>query len=83
VVRALICFPKKRGGMVFRDYHSFNLAMLAKQIWRLINEPNSLYARVLRAKYYPHGDILKAGPKTGSSFTWQSILVGIPLSRKV
>jgi hypothetical protein len=31
---------------------------------------------VLRAKYYPNGDILKAGPKNGSSFTWQSILAG-------
>jgi hypothetical protein len=58
------------GGMGFRDFHSFNLAMLAKQSWRLINEPDSLCARVLRAKYYPDGDILKAGPKAGSSFTW-------------
>jgi hypothetical protein len=32
---------------------------------------------VLRAKYYPQGDILKAGPKVGSSFTWQSIVAGL------
>jgi hypothetical protein len=32
---------------------------------------------VLRAKYYPTGDLLKAGPKKGSSFTWQSILEGL------
>jgi hypothetical protein len=56
--------------------------MLAKQGWRLINDPNSLCARVLRAKYYPHGDILKAGPKSGSSFTWQSILAGIPILKR-
>jgi hypothetical protein len=43
----------------------------------LINEPDSLCARVLIAKYYLDGDILKAGPKAGSSFTWQSILAGI------
>jgi hypothetical protein len=77
-----LCYPKKEGGMGFRDFHSFNLAMLAKQIWRLINEPNSLCARVLRAKYYPHGDILKAGPKAGSSFTWQSILAGLPTLKR-
>lgn len=41
--------------MGFRDFHSFNLAMLAKQVWRLINEPDSLCARVLRTKYYPDG----------------------------
>jgi hypothetical protein len=32
---------------------------------------------VLDAKYYPNGDILRAGPKAGSSFTWQSILSGL------
>jgi hypothetical protein len=72
-----MCYPKREGGMGFRDFQSFNLAMLAKQVWRLIEDPNSLCAKVLRAKYYPDGDILQAGPKTGSSFTWQSILAGL------
>ena len=65
------------GGLGFRDLHSFNLAMLAKQCWRLIQKPDSLCARVLGAKYFPHDDILKAGPKSGSSYTWQSIVAGI------
>jgi hypothetical protein len=51
--------------------------MLAKQSWRLLSSPESLCARVLKAKYYPTGDLLKAGPKKGSSFTWQSILEGL------
>jgi hypothetical protein len=72
-----LCYPKNDGGMGFRNFHSFNLAMLAKQGWMLITDLESLCARVLRAKYYPNGDILKAGPKTGSSFTWQSILAGL------
>ena len=63
--------------MGFRDFHSFNLAMLAKQVWRLVNEPESFCAKVLRAKYYLQGDILKAGLKSGSSFTWQSIIAGL------
>jgi len=65
-----LCKPKEKGGMGFRDMHSFYLAMLAKQVWRLLLELNSLHARVLRAKYYPDGRLLRAKAKTGSSFTW-------------
>jgi hypothetical protein len=72
-----LCYPKCDGGMGFRDFHSFNLAMLAKQVWRLATDQGSLCATVLRAKYYSHGDVLKASPKAGSSFTWQSIVAGI------
>ena len=72
-----MCIPKNDGGMEFRDLHAFNLAMLAKQVWRLLSNPDTLCARVLRAKYYPDGNLLKAGPKKGSSFMWQSIVVGL------
>ena len=58
-----LCFPKSEGGMGFRDLYSFNLAMLAKQCWRLITDPDSLCARVLKAKYYPNGSLLQATPK--------------------
>jgi hypothetical protein len=54
--------------------------MLAKQVWRLVCEPDSLYARVLRAKYYPHSKFLKAKMKSGASFTWLSILAGFSVS---
>jgi len=69
--------PKGSGGMGFRDIQSFNLAMLAKQVWRLLREPDSLCAKVLRARYYPDGKLLNAKMKSGSSYTWQSILAGL------
>jgi hypothetical protein len=72
-----MCLPKDKGGMGFRDLHTFNTAMLTKQCWRLLEEPDSLCARILHAKYYPDGNLLRAKLKSGSSFTWQSVLYGI------
>ena len=68
--------------MGFRDLHSFNLAMLAKQIWRICSNPDSLCARILKAKYFPNCSILQAGPKAGSSFTWQSLVAAIPTFKR-
>ncbi|PNX96792.1 ribonuclease H, partial [Trifolium pratense] len=39
-----VCTQKKHGGMGFRDLRAFNEALLAKQGWRLITNPNSLVA---------------------------------------
>jgi hypothetical protein len=59
--------------MGFRDLRAFNEALLAKQGWRGMTNPNSMVARVLKAKYYPHSDYLKAKQTHNPSFTWQSI----------
>ena len=63
--------------MGFQDIHCFNLALLAKQAWRLIDKPESLCATILRTKYFPDGDLMSASLKKGSSFTWQSIFAGV------
>jgi hypothetical protein len=58
-------------------FRSLNLAMLAKRILMWINESQFSFARVLRAKYLSHGDILIAGPNVGSCFVWQNILASL------
>ncbi|CAN6374879.1 unnamed protein product [Urochloa humidicola] len=74
--------PKGEGGLGFRDIHIFNMAMLAKQGWRLIHNPESLCAQVLRAKYYPEGNPLKASPGRNMSYTWRSILSGLEVLKE-
>ncbi|RLN29342.1 hypothetical protein C2845_PM05G03480 [Panicum miliaceum] len=69
--------PKEEGGLGFRDLHIFKLAMLAKQGWRLIHTPDSLCAKVLKARYFPNGEVLQAKAGRNMSYTWRSILKGI------
>ena len=47
-----MCKSKMNGGIGFRNLQAFNLAMLAKQGWRLISNPNSLVAQIYKARYY-------------------------------
>jgi hypothetical protein len=74
--------PKEEGGLGFRDIHAFNLAMLAKQSWRLWQNPDSLCARVLKAKYYATTMVLETKPKHGMSYSWRSILHGLDIMKK-
>jgi hypothetical protein len=68
--------PKSTGGLGFRDIELFNLSLLARQAWRLLQVPESLSARVLRAVYFPSGDILSAELGSHPSQIWRSILEG-------
>uniref|UniRef100_A0A803PJ09 Reverse transcriptase domain-containing protein n=1 Tax=Cannabis sativa TaxID=3483 RepID=A0A803PJ09_CANSA len=68
-----LCIHKDKGGMGFRNLQDFNLALLGKQGWRLISRPESLVAKVLKARYFPHGLYLTSSLGNNPSFVWRSI----------
>ena len=70
------------GGIGFRDLHPFNLAMLAKQGWKLLHNPESIVARILKARYFPLGNFITAHVEANPSFTWRSIMEGLDLLLK-
>lgn len=67
---------KSCGGLGFKDIHSFNLALLAKQGWRILTRPESLLARIYTAKYLRRGPFLEVVVKRNASWGWRSIMAG-------
>lgn len=47
-----LCLSKEDGGLGFKDIGNFNQALLAKQAWRLYNQPGSLLAKLYKGRYY-------------------------------
>jgi hypothetical protein len=78
-----MCSPKFSGGLGFRDIELFNLAMLAKQAWRILQNPNTLSARILKAVYFPSTDFLDAGVGHAPSQVWRALVEGRDAMRKV
>ena len=46
--------------MRFKEIEKFNEALLAKQVWRMINNPNSLCHRVFKTRFFLKYSILEA-----------------------
>ncbi|KAL4340650.1 hypothetical protein GQ457_08G025240 [Hibiscus cannabinus] len=68
-----ICTPKNAGGLGLRDLRHFNIALLGKQLWRFLVFPDSLVARVFRAKYYRSGSLIDARCPDHASYAWKGL----------
>ncbi|KAL1086515.1 hypothetical protein V6Z11_D08G120100 [Gossypium hirsutum] len=68
-----MCHPQGMGGIGFRDLHLFNLALLGRQVWRLLHFIDTLCFKVLSAKNFPDGDVFRPKDCDKPSYTWSSI----------
>lgn len=69
-----LCEAKEVGGLGFKEIEKFNDSLLAKQVWRMINNPNSICHRVFKARFFLDCSILDAKISTIGSYAWKSIL---------
>ncbi|KAL8126011.1 hypothetical protein AgCh_013344 [Apium graveolens] len=67
-----MCTAKEGGGLGFKELNKFNIAMLAKQGWRLLNNQNPLVTSIMKAKYFPNCDFLQAKLGVNPSYMWRS-----------
>lgn len=71
-----LCLPKALGGLNFRELIGFNQALIAKQVWRIVNQPFSLVSKVLDSIYFPDASILEVPMGINASYLWKSLLWG-------
>ncbi|KAL0443754.1 UNVERIFIED_CONTAM: putative mitochondrial protein [Sesamum latifolium] len=74
-----LCRNKEEGGLGFKRLRLQNLALLAKQAWRLDVNPQGLAYSVLQVKYFPDRSFFHAQMGSNPSFTWRSIQAARPL----
>ncbi|MCI14198.1 RNA-directed DNA polymerase (Reverse transcriptase), partial [Trifolium medium] len=66
-----MAYPKALGGMGFRDLHSFNLAMIAKQGWNIMTKPHTLVAKLYKARYFPNSSLFDSQLGHNPSYAWR------------
>ena len=74
VSRERLCEAKEVGGMGFKDIENLNNALLAKQVWRMMNNLDSLCFRVFKARFFRNCSILDVEEKATGSYVWKNIL---------
>lgn len=70
------CRLKWERGIGLRDLGSFNLALLAKQGWKLVQNKDNMLARNLEAKYFPRSEFRETKLGNNASYIWSSMLEG-------
>ncbi|CAN1829479.1 hypothetical protein LINPERHAP1_LOCUS32504, partial [Linum perenne] len=57
-------------------FQSFNQALLAKQSWHILTQPELLISRFYKGKYFQSTTFLKARKRSRPSCGWKGILHG-------
>ncbi|KAL0444552.1 UNVERIFIED_CONTAM: hypothetical protein Slati_2177900 [Sesamum latifolium] len=68
-----LCKSKKEGGLCFRRLKEYNLALLAKQAWRIALSSGNVLHDVISPKYFAGSTFMEARLDACPSYTWRSV----------
>ena len=65
--------------MGLRDLRAFNLAVLAKQGWRMVQDNESLLYQCFKARYFLRSTFLEAKESPNCLYVWRSLMAAQPI----
>ncbi|XP_026429948.1 uncharacterized protein LOC113326429 [Papaver somniferum] len=68
---------KVAGGIGIRDPYKVNISLLAKLAWRLLKNPEDLWVKILRGKYFPRTHPFHKKKDYEISWIWHNIRLGL------
>lgn len=74
--------PKKDDGLGFREMHAMNIALIAKQAWRIEKQSEALWVRILKGLYLSQSSGWEAKRGRNALWGWNSIIQGIYFLQK-
>ncbi|CAI0626807.1 unnamed protein product [Linum tenue] len=78
-----ICSPKHQGGLGLRTARSLNLAFMIKLAWKILNNKDELWVKVLQGKYFHQREGRILGMKSSNhSSLWRGICKGFPMMQQ-
>jgi hypothetical protein len=64
----MVCRPKDQGGLGIINTKIMNESLLVKWIWRIYQQPDELWYRILKAKYLGNNNFFDSKATRGSQF---------------
>lgn len=73
--------PRVLGSLNIKKTADLNAALLVKLAWRMLCEPDALWVRILKHKYFPNSHPLIYATKHGS-WVWKGIYKGLQIIKE-
>ena len=79
-----VCLPKEKGGLDIKDINNFNISLLGKWEWNLIQHKGELWATILESKYGGWRGLAEVDRVVHESIWWRDLKKGSsPLTSRI